>query len=516
MADISPEISAFQNAVYGEEVRGSMISLAEKLNDVCEDTEDTVDSFTSSINTAISNAESATSGANTAAARANNAATSANTAAGSANTAATNANAANASFTDAETARVTAETARAAAETARASAESSRASAENSRVTAENARAGSEANRASNESTRQESETNRNSAEVARVTAEANRAAAETQRQNQESVRQTAENSRSVAFGQIQAAWADMEQQVLPPATTSTLGGVIVGTGLEVDANGVLTFEGDDYLTVTDAAETYATIETVNGKASASHTHSATDIASGTLPVARGGTGVATAAAERERLGLGSTTDALPVANGGTGATTAANARTALDVYSTGDVDTALAGKAASSHTHAASDIASGQVPIANGGTGASAAAAALTALGAASQDDMDDAEQAIADNAAAIATLGESVSLSLGSNVLTGMLCPGYISASGNYVEIGIPCAPPSSYSNVTFSNLDKVTIWTPTGTLASSTLDTSYSKLLYAGDYSCIVELKFSSTQTANRACTIYLYGLTMTFTR
>ena len=410
MADISTEISAFQNAVYGEEVRGSMISLAEKLNDVCEDNEDTVDSFTSSITTAISNAESATSDANTATARANNAATSANTAASSANTAAANANAANASFTDAEAARVAAETARAAAESARASAESSRASAENARVTAENARTGSEANRASNETTRQENETNRNSAEVTRVTAEANRSAAETQRQNQESVRQSAETSRSVAFGQIQAAWADMEQQVIPPATTSTLGGVIVGTGLEVDLDGVLTFEGDDFLTVTDAAATYATITTVDGKANAQHNHNATDINNGTLAVARGGTGVSTAAAERERLGLGSTTGALPVANGGTGATTAANARTALDVYSTGDVDTALAGKAASSHTHAASDIASGQVPIANGGTGASTAAAALTALGAASQDDMDDAEQAIADNAAAIATLGESV----------------------------------------------------------------------------------------------------------
>lgn len=32
MADISKEIQAFEDAVYGEEVRGSMISLAEKVN----------------------------------------------------------------------------------------------------------------------------------------------------------------------------------------------------------------------------------------------------------------------------------------------------------------------------------------------------------------------------------------------------------------------------------------------------------------------------------------------------
>lgn len=33
MADISKEIQAFRDAEYGEEVRGSMISLAEKVND---------------------------------------------------------------------------------------------------------------------------------------------------------------------------------------------------------------------------------------------------------------------------------------------------------------------------------------------------------------------------------------------------------------------------------------------------------------------------------------------------
>jgi hypothetical protein len=38
----------------------------------------------------------------------------------------------------------------------------------------------------------------------------------------------------------------------------------------------------------------------------------------GTLDVAHGGTGVTTAQAERNRLGLGNTTNALPVANGGT------------------------------------------------------------------------------------------------------------------------------------------------------------------------------------------------------
>lgn len=64
--------------------------------------------------------------------------------------------------------------------------------------------------------------------------------------------------------------------------------------------------------------------------AAATHEHDASAITSGTLGVSRGGTGVTTAAAERNRLGLGNTTDALPVANGGTGAATADAARANL------------------------------------------------------------------------------------------------------------------------------------------------------------------------------------------
>ena len=48
------------------------------------------------------------------------------------------------------------------------------------------------------------------------------------------------------------------------------------------------------------------------------------------VPVSQGGTGVTTAAAERNRLGLGNTTGALPIANGGTGKTTAKAAQNAL------------------------------------------------------------------------------------------------------------------------------------------------------------------------------------------
>lgn len=66
------------------------------------------------------------------------------------------------------------------------------------------------------------------------------------------------------------------------------------------------------------------------GAAAADHEHDATEITSGVLLVARGGTGQVTAAGIRNSLGLGNTTAALPIANGGTGATTAAQARANL------------------------------------------------------------------------------------------------------------------------------------------------------------------------------------------
>lgn len=57
MADISKEINDFKNAIYGEEVRGSMITLAEKVN-----TE--VETNTTNVNAAVSTANTASGKAN--------------------------------------------------------------------------------------------------------------------------------------------------------------------------------------------------------------------------------------------------------------------------------------------------------------------------------------------------------------------------------------------------------------------------------------------------------------------
>lgn len=157
------------------------------------------------------------------------------------------------------------------------------------------------------------------------------------------------------AFADMQRAFADMQELVMPPATTTTLGGVIVGDGLDVASDGTLSFEAGD------------------------HSHSASDITDGTLAVAHGGTGVTTAAAERERLGLGSTTGALPIANGGTGLVASPSAL----------VD--LASSAAASMMQASPRPGvTGTLPVAHGGTGATTASDARTNLSVYSKAEVD------------------------------------------------------------------------------------------------------------------------------
>lgn len=136
----------------------------------------------------------------------------------------------------------------------------------------------------------------------------------------------------------------------------------------------------------------------LSGKANSSHTHKAGDITSGVIPLDRGGTGSnvslrdAPNGAIIRKLNdsgnnelwytptnngaLYATSEngvpsfgTLPIAQGGTGAASAAKARENI-------------GAAASSHTHGAGDI-TGTLGIAHGGTGATTAADARNNLGA-------------------------------------------------------------------------------------------------------------------------------------
>ena len=157
MADISKEIENFRSAVYGEEVRGSMVSLAEKMNDVSEATEAAekkrVVAETGRVNTEQTRVSQ-------------------------------------------ENDRVNAENERSRSEDARVSQENSRKSAEGSRVTAETGRTQAEKNRESQEGTRQLAESGRAEAEKVRVSQENERVKAETERADAEKTRGIAETNR--------------------------------------------------------------------------------------------------------------------------------------------------------------------------------------------------------------------------------------------------------------------------------------------------------------------------------
>lgn len=95
------------------------------------------------------------------------------------------------------------------------------------------------------------------------------------------------------------------------------------------------------------------------GAAASSHNHSASNITSGTLAVARGGTG-------------NTSVDTTPTSG-------------STKMVTSGGVYTALSGKAASSHSHAAGDITSGTLAVARGGTGVTANPSMLVKLGSTS-----------------------------------------------------------------------------------------------------------------------------------
>ena len=110
------------------------------------------------------------------------------------------------------------------------------------------------------------------------------------------------------------------------------------------------------------------------------HNHAASDINSGVLTIAHGGTGVSEKDAARENLGAAPkqhnhaasdiNSGVFPIEQGGTGSSTRDAARENL-------------GAAPKQHGHATSDINSGVFPLARGGTGSSSASGACSNIGA-------------------------------------------------------------------------------------------------------------------------------------
>lgn len=241
---------------------------------------------------------------------------------------------------DREQERISAENARVVAETAREAAESDRVTAETAREAAESTRETAEAARESAETTRQQNETARENAESGRVTAENARIAAEEARETAESARATAETARADSYAATQAAAeaaatsasnaqsiaqsvrddadagkfkGDKGDQGDPATLTASApiqyeGGVLSldGSGFAAASHTHKKTDITDFPTSMPASDvsawakaatkpTYTAAEV--GAAAATHGHAAGDITSGTLPIARGGTGVTTEAA---------------------------------------------------------------------------------------------------------------------------------------------------------------------------------------------------------------------------
>ena len=262
MADIQAEIDDFRSAVYGEEVRGSMISLAEKLNTEVESgtatvTEkatqingyiDRLDILSTNVSNNLSDSEALrivlNNNENDRIAAENIRVTNEANRVANETTRSTNENVRRSS----EDTRVANENARLANETTRQNQESARVSKENERLASENIRI-------TNENERIANETARRSDEAIRIRSEENRIASENLRISQEDIRQNNERSRQSRFNEL-------VNLVVPPATTTEPGIVIVGDGLLVEEDGTISVVGSgDLETSTHAAATYATKE---------------------------------------------------------------------------------------------------------------------------------------------------------------------------------------------------------------------------------------------------------------
>ena len=173
----------------------------------------------------------------------------------------------------------------------------------------------------------------------------------------------------------------NLEKRVTPislggtGATTSS--GALSNLGLTATASELNVLDG---MTATTTELNYvdgvtSAIQTqLDGKANSSHNHSASNITSGTLPIARGGTGATTASGILTNLGITSTASELNVLDGMTATTTELNYVDGV----TSAIQTQLNGKASSSHNHSASNITSGTLGIIRGGTGATTSSGAV------------------------------------------------------------------------------------------------------------------------------------------
>ena len=129
----------------------------------------------------------------------------------------------------------------------RISNEDARTSNEENRVRYEESRVEAESTRSTNEETRERNENIRKTNETTRVSNENKRITAESTRSSNENIRVNAENRRrnehTARMAEIDEALANLPNS-LPVANQTTLGGIKVGAGLSITADGILSATG--------------------------------------------------------------------------------------------------------------------------------------------------------------------------------------------------------------------------------------------------------------------------------
>ena len=249
---------------------------------------------------------------------------------------------------DAEEARRESEKSRAEAEALRADAEDDRASAETARAEAEEARRSAESARSSAEASRQASEASRAEAEDARESAELSRSQADADRESRQAANDAAQAKNNADQALNNQAAQGLQVQILAegqydtdthePTVEGAVGKLyFVPVGEDEDdayiewmwingnwervgmSNATIEAittdqvdsavadnspQGEQVLNLTGLSYLWAKIK--GAFAALSHKHDASDIESGALPIARGGTGSTTAEAARTALGAAS------------------------------------------------------------------------------------------------------------------------------------------------------------------------------------------------------------------
>ncbi len=228
----------------------------------------------------------------------------------------------------------------------------------------------------------------------------------------------------------------------------------------------------------------------LNGKASSSHNHSASNITSGTLGVARGGTGKTTHTSNAVLTGNGESAvnniatasgalyatsangaakfGTLPIAQGGTGATTAAAARTNLGV----------AGYEEVAGTPTATPLG-----IAYGGTGATTAAVARTNLNVPSIDKIK-----------AILFTSYTETLTVTNGTFTDNGCDAILVGNMLYLYFNVKSKAAISAGNI--SNQTMITL-----AFADNRISQLYSSTTSGGSYGPNSQMQFSADSSGGQ---------------